>query len=96
LGAQGVGALKKIIFFWGVNFDPHCIPIAWKGEIMGENLPSTSYLSQKEYRFIEKCNFCDDLKLLKKIVFGVQVQGVKTPALKKIWLEHRLVPVCEK
>jgi hypothetical protein len=43
---------------------------------MDENVPYTSYLSQKEDRFIEKCNFCDDSKLLKNN-FDVQVQGVK-------------------
>jgi hypothetical protein len=32
---------------------------------MGENMPYTSYLSQKELSFIEKCNFCKDFKLLK-------------------------------
>jgi hypothetical protein len=36
---------------------------------MGENVPCTPYLSQKENSFIEKCNFCDDLKLLKKNTF---------------------------
>jgi hypothetical protein len=50
---------------------------------MGENVPYTSYLSQKEHRFIEKCYFCDDLKLLKNI-FCVQAQGVKTQPLKQI------------
>jgi hypothetical protein len=32
---------------------------------MGENVHHTSYLSQKEHSFIEKWNFCDNLKLLK-------------------------------
>jgi hypothetical protein len=32
---------------------------------MGENVPYTSYLGQKEHSFIEKLNFCDDLKLLR-------------------------------
>jgi hypothetical protein len=36
---------------------------------MGENVPYTSYLSQKEHSFIEKCNFCDDLKPLKNKFF---------------------------
>jgi hypothetical protein len=33
---------------------------------MGENVPYTSYLSQKEhsFTFIKKCNFSEDLKLL--------------------------------
>jgi hypothetical protein len=31
---------------------------------MGKNVPYTSYLSQKEHSFIEKCNFGDDLKFL--------------------------------
>jgi hypothetical protein len=39
---------------------------------MGENVPYTSYLGQKEHSFIEKCNFCNDLKLLKNIFFYVQ------------------------
>jgi hypothetical protein len=37
---------------------------------MGENVPYTSYLSKKVHSFIEKCNFCDDLKLLKKTFLG--------------------------
>jgi hypothetical protein len=43
---------------------------------MGENVPYTSYLSQKKHSFIEKCYFCDDLNLLKNL-FSMQVQGVK-------------------
>jgi hypothetical protein len=34
---------------------------------MGENVPYTSYLSQNEHSFTEKCNFCDNLKLLKNL-----------------------------
>jgi hypothetical protein len=50
---------------------------------MGENVPYTSYLSQKEHNFIEKCHFCDNLKLLKKL-FYVQVQlGVKNAPFDK-------------
>jgi hypothetical protein len=51
---------------------------------MGENIPYTSYLSQKEHSFIKKCNFCTDLNLLKKNFFGVQVQWVKNAPLEKI------------
>jgi hypothetical protein len=29
---------------------------------MGENVPYTSYLSQKEHNFIEKCNFLQGFK----------------------------------
>jgi hypothetical protein len=46
-------------------------------------VPYTSYLSEKEHSFIEKCNFCDDLKLLKNL-FGVQMQGVKNAPFEKI------------
>jgi hypothetical protein len=37
---------------------------------MGEHVPYsyTSYLSQNEISFIKKCNFCDDLNVLKKIL----------------------------
>jgi hypothetical protein len=60
---------------------------------MGENVPYTSYLSQIEYSFIEKCNFCDDLKLLKNNFLGM-------PPLKKIlastrraeWTTSRVLP----
>jgi hypothetical protein len=51
---------------------------------MGENVPYISYLSQRENSFIEKCNFCDDLKLLEKKFFGMQVQEIKNAPLKKI------------
>jgi hypothetical protein len=51
---------------------------------MGENGSYTSYLSQKEHSFIEKYYFYDNLKLLKKTFFGVQVQGVKNAPLNKI------------
>jgi hypothetical protein len=47
---------------------------------MGENVPYTSYLSQKEHSFIKKCNFCDDLNLL-KIFLLLQVQGIKNAPL---------------
>jgi hypothetical protein len=51
---------------------------------MGENVPytNTSYLRQKDPSFIEKCNFCNDLKLLKKLFLGVQ--GVKNAPFEKI------------
>jgi hypothetical protein len=42
---------------------------------MGENVPYTS--------FIEKCHFCDDLKLLKK-TFACKCKRLKTPPLNKI------------
>jgi hypothetical protein len=54
---------------------------------MGENVPYyTSYLSQKEHGFIKKCNFCDNLKLLKKNLFlhASSITGLKTLPLKKI------------
>jgi hypothetical protein len=35
MGALFGAKKKKIIFL--VNFDPHCIPTAWKGEIMTAN-----------------------------------------------------------
>jgi hypothetical protein len=50
---------------------------------MGENVPCTSYLSQKLHSFIKKYNFGDNLNLFKKF-FCVQVQGVKNAPLKKI------------
>jgi hypothetical protein len=46
-------------------------------------VPYTSYLSQKEHKFHRKINFGDDLKLLKLIFWGVEVQGVKSAPLKK-------------
>jgi hypothetical protein len=49
---------------------------------MGENVPYTSYLSQKEHSFNEKCNFCDDLKLFKKTFLACK--WLKMPPLKKI------------
>jgi hypothetical protein len=49
---------------------------------MGENVPYTSYLSQKEHSFIEICNFCDDLKLLKEKKFSYK--GLRMPPLKNI------------
>jgi hypothetical protein len=69
---------------------------------MGENVPDTSYLSQKEHSFIEKCNFCDDLKLLGKNVcndlkllgknfWACKCKGLKNTPLKKSWLEHWMV-----
>jgi hypothetical protein len=48
---------------------------------MGENVLYTSYLSQKEHGFIKKCNFCDNLTLLKKL--ACQCKGLKTPHLEK-------------
>jgi hypothetical protein len=49
---------------------------------MGENVPYTSYLSHKEHSFIETCNFCDNLKLLKKFGGG-GVQGAKNAPFEK-------------
>jgi hypothetical protein len=59
---------------------------------MGENVPNTSYLSQKEHSFITKCNFFIDLNLLKIIFFACKCRGLKTPPWKKSWLEHCDLP----
>jgi hypothetical protein len=49
---------------------------------MGENVPYTSYLSQKEHTFIKKKKFFRRFKAFEKVFFCVQ--GVKNAPFEKI------------